>query len=121
MSEPIQSLKLPKSVPVTTTRFRPPKKNIPQTKPERDAVLAHIRAYVEKENPVPPMPQDELEVHARKILEDAGIADTYLHYTAVLLNNEMWRETLATIPYERRLLLMPKCLRVEDKCPAPFD
>src|SRR5690606_19831486 len=23
--------------------------------------------------------------------------------------------------YERRLLLMPKCLRVESKCPAPFD
>ena len=26
-----------------------------------------------------------------------------------------------TVPYERRLLLLPKCLRVEDKCPAPFD
>jgi geranylgeranyl pyrophosphate synthase len=25
------------------------------------------------------------------------------------------------VPYERRLLLLPKCLRVEDKCPAPFD
>ena len=33
----------------------------------------------------------------------------------------MWREQLATVPYERRLLLLPKCLRVEDKCPAPFD
>ena len=29
-----------------------------------------------------------------------------------------WDETL---PFERRLLLMPKCMRVEDKCPAPFD
>src|SRR4028119_1799652 len=28
---------------------------------------------------------------------------------------------LAGIPYERRLRLMPKCLRVEAKCPAPFD
>jgi geranylgeranyl pyrophosphate synthase len=25
------------------------------------------------------------------------------------------------VPYEKRLLLMPKCLRVESKCPAPFD
>jgi geranylgeranyl pyrophosphate synthase len=33
----------------------------------------------------------------------------------------MWRETLATVPFERRLLLLPKCLRVESKCPAPFD
>jgi geranylgeranyl diphosphate synthase type II len=40
---------------------------------------------------------------------------------AVLLNSEVWREQLATVPFERRLLLLPKCLRVEDKCPAPFD
>ncbi|MCP5541397.1 MAG: polyprenyl synthetase family protein [Akkermansiaceae bacterium] len=117
----IQTLKVPKPVPLTTTRFRPPKKNIPQTKAERDAVMAAIRAYIERENPVPPMPLDELEVHARALLADMGMSDLYLHYTAVSLNNEMWRETLATIPFHKRLLLMPKCLRVEDKCPAPFD
>ncbi|MDB6129209.1 MAG: hypothetical protein JWM04_316, partial [Verrucomicrobiales bacterium] len=39
----------------------------------------------------------------------------------VLVNNELWRESLASIPFERRLLLLPKCLRVESKCPAPFD
>lgn len=117
----IQTVKVPKPVPLTTTRFRTPKKNIPQTKAERDALLAHLRSYVERENPVPPMPLDELEVHARRILAETGLPDLYLHYAAVCLNNEMWRETLASIPYERRLLLMPKCLRVEEKCPAPFD
>lgn len=119
--EQIQTVKVPKPVPLTTTRFRAPKKNIPQTKTERDALLAYIREYIERENPVPPMPLDELDVHARRILEATGFSDIYLHYTAVCLNNEMWRETLASIPYERRLLLMPKCLRVEEKCPAPFD
>lgn len=119
----IQTIKIPKPVPVTTTRFRPPKKYIPQTKIERDHFLQKIRNYIERENPVPPMPLEELDVHARVILKELGYEgdDTYLHYTAVCLNNEMWRETLAEIPYERRLLLMPKCLRVEDKCPAPFD
>jgi len=126
MSSPvdtIQTIKVPKPVPVTTTRFRPPRKNLPQTKQERDHFLQVIRAYVEEEKPVPPMPLKELEVHARRLLDGLGYRDddTYLHYTAVCLNNEMWRETLAEIPYERRLLLMPKCLRVEDKCPAPFD
>ena len=42
-------------------------------------------------------------------------------YVGVLLNNEVWRDQLATVPFERRLLLLPKCLRVEDNCPAPFD
>src|SRR2546428_13034200 len=45
----------------------------------------------------------------------------YRDYAGVLLSNEMWRETLASVPYEKRLLLLPKCLRVESKCPAPFD
>ena len=121
MSVSIKTLKIPRPVPTSVTRVRPPKKNIPQTKTERDALLAYIRAYVEKVNPVPPMPLDELDVHAKRILADTGFDEIYLHYTAVVLNNEMWRETLAAIPYERRLLLMPKCLRVEDKCPAPFD
>jgi len=117
----LESAKLPKSVPLTTTRFRQPKKNIPQTKPERDALLKHIRAYVESESLVPPMPLDELELNARRVLEQMGYDEKYLHYTAVCISNEAWRETLATIPYEKRLLLMPKCLRVEEKCPAPFD
>lgn len=126
MSSPvdtIKAIKVPKPVPITTTRFRPPKKNIPQTKIERDYFLENIKQYVEKDNPVPPMPLDELEEHAKEILKRMGREGekTYLHYTAVCLNNEMWRETLAEIPYERRLLLMPKCLRVEEKCPAPFD
>lgn len=120
MSE-INSVSLPKSVPLTTTRVRPPKKNIPQTKEERDALLRAVREYVEVHEPVPPMPLDELDVHARRLLAETGTDEIYHHYTAVLLNNEMWRETLAAIPYERRLLLMPKCLRVEDMCPAPFD
>jgi geranylgeranyl pyrophosphate synthase len=120
-AEPIQMVKVPRPVPATTTRFRPPKKNIPQTKRERDHLLHHIRGYVEREKPVPPMPLDELQGHAERIIAETGYDPVYLHYSAVLLNNEMWREALATIPYERRLLLMPKCLRVEAKCPAPFD
>src|SRR5207244_11368142 len=51
----------------------------------------------------------------------ARLQAKYRDYVAVLLNNEAWRETLSGIPYERRLLLLPKCLRVEAKCPAPFD
>jgi hypothetical protein len=70
MSQPsseFKTVKVPQSLPLTTTRFRPPKKNLPQTKVERDNLLKRIRAYVESERVVPPMPLDELEIHARKI------------------------------------------------------
>ena len=113
--------KLPPPIPLTVRRFRTPKKNIPQTKWERDRILNYIRDYVEREKPVPPLPQEDLIAHAARLVEELKLDPIHRDYVGVLFSNELWRETLATIPYERRLLLMPKCLRVESKCPAPFD
>ena len=117
----VRSAQLPPPVPITVRRFRAPKKNIPQTKVERDHILATIRQYLEVEKLVPPMPMEELRDHADKIVADHSFDPVHRDYIGVLLSNELWRETLATIPFEKRLLLMPKCLRVESKCPAPFD
>ena len=117
----ILSAKLPPPIPLTVRRFRQPKKNIPQTKGERDALLMSIRAYVEREKPVPPLSSEELQEHAAQILVETGTDAIHRDYVGVIFSNEIWRETLATIPFEKRLLLMPKCLRIESKCPAPFD
>jgi len=102
-------------------RFRAPKKNIPQTVFERNHILHVVRNYVAEFNPVPPLPMDQLKEHADRIVASLACDPIYRDYVGVLLSNEMWRETIATVPFERRLLLLPKCLRVEAKCPAPFD
>ncbi|HWE97176.1 MAG TPA: polyprenyl synthetase family protein [Tepidisphaeraceae bacterium] len=115
----IPVLTLPKPVPIQ--RMRPPQENIPQSKGERDRISMLIRRYVAEVNPIPPMPMDELRLHADALIAKADCDPKYRDYVAVCINNEAWRDQLATIPFERRLLLMPKCLRVEDKCPAPFD
>jgi len=106
---------------VVQQRFRTPKKNIPQTPIERNHFLQVIRNYVAEFNPVPPMPADELKVHADRVIGMLKCDPIYRDYIGVLINNEMWREQIAAVPFERRLLLLPKCLRVESKCPAPFD
>src|ERR1700722_12417929 len=102
-------------------RVRAPKKNIPQTTVERNHFLQVVRNYVAECNPVPPLPTDDLKQHADRIIGTLKCDPIYRDYVGVLINNEMWREQLAAVPYERRLLLLPKCLRVESKCPAPFD
>ncbi|MFI5078475.1 MAG: DUF116 domain-containing protein, partial [Vicinamibacteria bacterium] len=107
--------------PVPTQSARPPQANIPQTRAERDQITAIVRGYVECYRPVPPMPIAELREHADRIVAAAGLDPAHRDYVGVIVSNEAWRDTLATIPYERRLLLMPKCLRVEARCPAPFD
>src|SRR5712671_2276169 len=114
---------IPFSLPrhVVQQRVRPPKKNVPQTPAERNRFLRTIRHYVAEYNPVPPLPVEQLKEHADRVVETLKCEQVYRDYIGVLINNEMWRETLASVPFDRRLLLLPKCLRVESKCPAPFD
>ena len=116
---PPVTLTLPRAV--APARVRAPKKNVPQTPFERTRILHLVRAYVAEFTPVPPQPLEQLREHAERFIAMNGIEPIYRDYCGVLLNNEMWREQLAAVPYERRLLLLPKCLRVESKCPAPFD
>jgi geranylgeranyl pyrophosphate synthase len=113
------NLVLPRVLPMQ--RERPPQETIPQTRLERDRIKALIQRYVADTRPIPPVPIDELRSHADRIVTRAGLDAKYRDYIGVLVNNEAWRDTLAGIPFDRRLLLMPKCLRVEAKCPAPFD
>jgi geranylgeranyl diphosphate synthase type II len=102
---------------------RPPQANIPQTLPEREQIRAMVARYVEarRSTLVPPLVLDELRQHADTLVALTETDPIYRDYIGVLISNEVWHEQLATVPYDRRLLLLPKCLRVEDKCPAPFD
>lgn len=117
----IQLAILPAPVPPALIRSRPPQPSIPQTKPDRDALLDAIRRGMAREKAVPPLGMEELRRRATEALAACGLADTYLDYAVVIVNNESWRDALAAVPFERRLLLMPKCLREENRCPAPFD
>lgn len=110
---------LPAAVPVQAERA--PQANIPPTRAERELVLEKIRRFTTESKLVPPIPLSELKEISKGFCRDHDVNVEYLEYVAVLMNNELWRDTLASIPYNRRLLLLPKCLRVEAHCPAPFD
>ena len=114
-------ISLPRAVPPTV--MRPPQENIPQTRAEREVLLRQVQAYVaaRRSEITPPLVLDELRVRSEEIVRAHAVDPRYHDYVGVLLGNETWREHLAAVPYDRRLLLLPKCLRVEDRCPAPFD
>jgi len=112
---------LPSAVPPALIRSRPAQPGIPATKADRDALRDAVRRGMARVPAVPPLGMEELKRRAREALAAAGIGDDCLDYAAVVVNNESWRDALAAVPFERRLLLMPKCLREENRCPAPFD
>lgn len=96
-------------------------KAVPLWRPEREACLAAVRAYAGQRDLVPPLSIEELEEHARRILRAEGFAPEWCGFLMILLNNEIWRDTFAATPYERRLLLLPQCLRSSTECSAQTD
>jgi geranylgeranyl pyrophosphate synthase len=110
---------LPPMVP--RQRYRPAQSNIPDDKRVRSLLMRAAIDHVRRTGAVPPIPLAELRERSATVLRETGTDPKYADFVAVLLSNAAWRDTLARIPYDRRLLLLPKCLRVEEKCPAPFD
>jgi geranylgeranyl pyrophosphate synthase len=118
----LPSLKRPlRIIPAMPQRL--PQANIPQTLAEREHLRALVVRHVDRRRDtlVPPLVLDELRDEAETVVTLAGIDPLYRDYVGILISNEVWSEQLASVPFDRRLLLLPKCLRVEDKCPAPFD
>jgi geranylgeranyl pyrophosphate synthase len=110
---------LPAQVP--RQKYRQAQSNIPDDRRVRQTLKKIAEDRVKRLGAVPPLTIDELREHSKAILEEQKLDGKFENYVAILVSNAAWHDTLAKIPFERRLLLLPKCLRVEDKCPAPFD
>jgi geranylgeranyl pyrophosphate synthase len=112
---------MPKNSIATTKPYRLPQDNIPGTKQLRDELRQVAAEYVQQQRLIGPLSMGELKRHCESIISSANIKPVYIDFLAVLVNNEIWRPTVVGIPYNKRLLLLPKCLRDDENCPADFD
>jgi hypothetical protein len=95
--------------------------NVPADKLLRDRLKTVCRHYVYDQRLVGPLALDNLKEHALAAIDKAGLEPIYLEYAVVVLNNEINLSLLARVPYEKRLLLLPRCLRDEKACKGEFD
>ena len=110
---------IPISPPQQTSH--PAQKGVPPTKARRDSLLSAVRQYVRAVAPTPPLGLDELRTHCDRIIESTGADEQWRDWLAVLLSNEVWHDQLAGIPFNRRLLLLPQCMRNAEKCRGELD
>jgi geranylgeranyl pyrophosphate synthase len=68
-----------------------------------------------------PIGKDELEQIARAGLAEAGLPEGYVGWMMVALASAFWESQVAAVPYNRRLLLLPHCLKHAEGCPADYD
>lgn len=62
-----------------------------------------------------------LESVGRDILGRASLPGSYLGFAMVALNNAFWAEAFSAVPFRRRLLLLPHCMRDDGRCPGNYD
>lgn len=94
---------------------------LPQDRERRLALEQAAAAYARRERLVPPVTADELMAHARLAAVSMHAEPSDLLFVAVLLNNVLWADVIAGVPYERRLLLLPQCLADAKVCRADRD
>lgn len=95
--------------------------SVPMERNERERLRAATEDYVLSSSLVPPLSMAELHEHTDAVCKTAGADPAHAGFITVLVANEVWKDTLASVPYERRVLLLPQCLRDKDECPATID
>ena len=95
--------------------------SVPAERPERERLRRAAREYVAARRLTPPLPLDSLLRHSGCALALAGAGDAYRSFMAVLVSNEIWRDEVAATPFERRIFLLPQCLRSLTHCRGEFD
>jgi geranylgeranyl pyrophosphate synthase len=96
-------------------------KQVPSVKSDRTAVrVAAVRFAAGMDSGRLPSRSD-LESAGQRLLHDLGMADEFLGFAMVAISNEYWRKQFESTPFERRLLLLPRCMSNSSTCAAPLD
>lgn len=96
-------------------------KLVPETLELREQIREAAERYTTNLDKSRPFNKAGLEAHGRKLLEQLAQPEGYLGFAMVLIGNAFWKQQFLAIPFERRLLLLPHCLKHADGCPADYD
>lgn len=96
-------------------------KEVPETLEMRESLRARCEAVADRLDRSVPMTKDELEQVSRRTLEEADLPETYVGWVMVMISSAFWRHELQAVPPERRLFLLPHCLKHAEGCPAEYD
>ena len=68
-----------------------------------------------------PLHRDNAKQFADDLLRSLELGEQYSGFALVAIANEFWRDQVAAVPFNRRLLLLPHCLKNAEGCPADYD
>lgn len=96
-------------------------KAVPETLALREEMKAEAEKYVQRLDCSNPFTKAMLEDWSRELLAEMEQPEKFLGFMMVLIGNFFWKRQFLAIPFERRLLLLPHCLKHAEGCPAEYD
>ncbi|AMV21481.1 polyprenyl synthetase family protein [Planctomyces sp. SH-PL14] len=96
-------------------------KAVPETLAARDKMKADCDRFMQSIDRSQAFTKDELEIFGQRFLEEHALPEKYLGFVMVLLGNSFWKRQFLAVPFEKRLLLLPHCLKHAEGCPAEYD
>ncbi len=96
-------------------------KLVPETRALRDEIRGRCVDVIARLDRANPLSKDQMETICRQMLGEMNHPEGYLGWTMVILASAFWRDQVAGIPHERRLFLLPHCLKHAEGCPADYD
>lgn len=117
----VQATAAPKAVAEDSGSATSHLKRVPADRAQRERIRHRAEEMAARLDRSRPLARHHIESHARTLLADLALSEGYLGWTMVALASAFWRYQVRLIPFQRRLLLLPHCLRRAEQCSAEYD
>jgi geranylgeranyl diphosphate synthase type II len=96
-------------------------KDVPPELATREAIRSRCHEVAKQLDRSEPLDNQEAEAIVRRLLDEMNLSEGYLGWTMVAMYTAFWHDQVASVPFSRRLLLLPHCLKHAEGCPADYD
>jgi geranylgeranyl diphosphate synthase type II len=94
---------------------------VPEKAIIRNSLRKAARDLVAERGILPPADFTLISQLADEVIRRTFTDSRFTEFTMVVCGNEIWRSVVAATPYNRRLLLLPQCLKNNSNCNAVID
>jgi len=95
--------------------------DVPSENTKRTHIRAVIETYFIDHEVMPPVSYDTLTDFADLLIQSENWEERYRAFIMVCCGNAIWRKVVGATPFNRRIFLLPQCLRNVSKCKAQQD
>jgi geranylgeranyl pyrophosphate synthase len=94
---------------------------VPVNKETRNNIRKEVEAWFSKKNIIPPVSYDSIVEFAGILMEEYGWNQNLRAFVMVCCGNAIWHPVVDVVPYNRRILLLPHCLKNSRLCKGQMD